>query len=92
MFIIPVNPLTTNVFHYIETSQMFNNENRLTGFYMMGEHCLLVNGLILMNLRPFKIGHASRVKEICCIKSEDKQNSEYSTNGITLFIVNYKKF
>ena len=32
----PVNPLTTNVPHHIETSQLISNANQLTGFYMMG--------------------------------------------------------
>ena len=31
-----VNPLTTNVSHYIETGQLICNTNRLTGFDMMG--------------------------------------------------------
>ena len=31
-----VNPLTTNVPHHIETSQLIFNPNQLTGFYMMG--------------------------------------------------------
>ena len=30
------NPLTTNVFHYIETSQLICIANQLTVFYMMG--------------------------------------------------------
>ena len=30
------NPLTTNVPHHIETSQLICNVNQLTGFYMMG--------------------------------------------------------
>ena len=30
------NPLTTNVPHHIETSQLIWNANQLTGFYMMG--------------------------------------------------------
>ena len=30
------NPLTTNVPHHIETSQLICNANQLTGFYMMG--------------------------------------------------------
>ena len=31
-----LNPLTTNVPHYIETSQLICIANQLTGFYMMG--------------------------------------------------------
>ena len=31
-----VNPLTTNVPHHIETSQLICIANQLTGFYMMG--------------------------------------------------------
>ena len=31
-----VNPLTTNVPHHIETSQLICTANHLTGFYMMG--------------------------------------------------------
>ena len=30
------NPLTTNVPHHRETSQLISNANLLTGFYMMG--------------------------------------------------------
>ena len=30
-----VNPLTANVPHHIETSQLICNANQLTGFYMM---------------------------------------------------------
>ena len=30
------NPLTANVPHHIETSQLTCNANQLTGFYMMG--------------------------------------------------------
>ena len=30
------NPLTTNIPHYIEASQLICNANQLTGFYMMG--------------------------------------------------------
>ena len=30
-----VNPLTTNIPHYIETSQLICKTNQLTGFYMM---------------------------------------------------------
>ena len=30
------NPLTTNVPHYIETSQLVSIANQLTGFYMIG--------------------------------------------------------
>ena len=33
---ILINPLTTNVPHHIETSQLICIENQLTGFYMMG--------------------------------------------------------
>ena len=35
-FSTPVNPLTTNVTHHIETSQLICILNQLTGFYMMG--------------------------------------------------------
>ena len=31
-----LNPLTTNVPHHIETSQLICSANHLTGFYMMG--------------------------------------------------------
>ena len=31
------NPLTTNVPHHIETSQLICSANQLTGFYMMGD-------------------------------------------------------
>ena len=31
-----LNPLTTNLPHHIETSQLICNANQLTGFYMMG--------------------------------------------------------
>ena len=31
-----VNPLTTNVSHYIETGQLICFANQLTGFHMMG--------------------------------------------------------
>ena len=31
-----INPLTTNVFHHIETSQLICIANQLTGFYMIG--------------------------------------------------------
>ena len=31
-----LNPLTTNVPHHIETSQLICNANQLIGFYMMG--------------------------------------------------------
>ena len=30
------NPLTTNVPHHVETSQLICNINQLTGFYIMG--------------------------------------------------------
>ena len=30
------NPLTTNVPHHIETSQLICNPDQLTGFYVMG--------------------------------------------------------
>ena len=30
-----INPLTTNVPHHIETSQLICSANQLTGFYMM---------------------------------------------------------
>ena len=33
---VKVNPLTTNVPHHIETSQLILIANQLTGFYMMG--------------------------------------------------------
>ena len=32
----PFNLLTTNVPHYVETSQLICNANQLTGFYLMG--------------------------------------------------------
>ena len=38
-----VNPLTTNVPHHIETSQLICTADQLTGFYMMGT--FIVNGL-----------------------------------------------
>ena len=42
-FIFPIlNPLTTNVPHHIETSQLICYANQLTGFYMLGNagrHC-----------------------------------------------------
>ena len=38
------NPLTTNVPHHIETSQLICSANQLTGFYMM--RTLVVNGLM----------------------------------------------
>ena len=31
-----INPLTTNVSHHIETSQLICIANQLTGFYMIG--------------------------------------------------------
>ena len=31
-----INPLTTNVFHHVETSQLICIPTQLTGFYMMG--------------------------------------------------------
>ena len=31
-----INPLTTNVNHHIETSQLLCIANQLTGFYMIG--------------------------------------------------------
>ena len=34
-FVRQINRLTTNVLHYIETSQLTCNANQLTGFYMM---------------------------------------------------------
>ena len=40
-----INPLTTNVPHHTETSQLIFSANQLTGFYMMGK-TLVVNGLI----------------------------------------------
>ena len=33
--LISFKPLTTNVPHHIETSQLICTENQLTGFYMM---------------------------------------------------------
>ena len=36
-FVCLVNPLTINVPHHIETSQLICSENQLTGFYMMGD-------------------------------------------------------
>ena len=38
-----VNPLTTNIPHYIETSQLICKTNQLTGFYM--EVARALNGL-----------------------------------------------
>ena len=32
----PTNPLTTNVPHHVETSQLICNANELTGYYMLG--------------------------------------------------------
>ena len=37
VFVKVVYPLTTNVLHYIETSQMICNAYQLTGLYMMGD-------------------------------------------------------
>ena len=34
--LVTFDPLTTNVPHHIETSQLISNANLLTGFYMMG--------------------------------------------------------
>ena len=31
-----LNPLTTNIPHHVETSQLICNPNQLTGFYMIG--------------------------------------------------------
>ena len=31
-----INPLTTSVFHYVETSQLICSANQLTGFQMLG--------------------------------------------------------
>ena len=31
-----INPLTTNIPHHIETSQLICNANQLTGSYMIG--------------------------------------------------------
>ena len=36
------NPLTTNVSHNTETSQLICNADQLTGFYLMGEHWSLM--------------------------------------------------
>ena len=33
---LPLNPLTTNASHHIETSQLICIANQLTGFYIMG--------------------------------------------------------
>ena len=33
--LLKINPLTTNVPHHIETSQLICSANQLTGFYMM---------------------------------------------------------
>ena len=42
--ILGFKPLTTNIPHHIETSQLICNVNRLTGFYMMrNTGCLCVN-------------------------------------------------
>ena len=40
---LPLNPLTANVPHHVETSQLIYIANQLTGFYMMGT--LAVKGL-----------------------------------------------
>ena len=39
----PYNPLTNNVPHHIETSQLICRANQLADFYLMGE--LVVKGL-----------------------------------------------
>ena len=42
--ILGFKPLTTNIPHHIETSQLICNADQLTGFYMMGNTgCLWVN-------------------------------------------------
>ena len=33
---VVINPLTTNVPHHIETSQLICRANQLAGFYMLG--------------------------------------------------------
>ena len=33
---VDINPLTTNVPHYIETSKFIWRANQLTGFYLIG--------------------------------------------------------
>ena len=35
-YLVSINPLTTNVPHQIETSQLICIANQLTGFYLMG--------------------------------------------------------
>ena len=36
-WIFVINPLTTNVPHHLEISQLIRNANHLTGFYMNGD-------------------------------------------------------
>ena len=45
------NPLTTNVPHPIETSQLICSANQWTGFYMMGNFCRLAFDPIKLILR-----------------------------------------
>ena len=47
-----INPLTTNVPHHIETSQLICIANQLTGFYMKGT--LVVNGLRIASVNVTK--------------------------------------
>ena len=42
-FLDALNPLTVNVPQHKETSQLICNANRLTGFYMIGEHWSLMS-------------------------------------------------
>ena len=56
----PFNPLTTNVPHHIETSQLICNANQLTGFYMIWK--LVVNGL---NEYKFRHGFRDTVDPTC---------------------------
>ena len=45
-----LNPLTTNVPHHIETSQLISIANQLTGFYMIENiGRLWVNGKLFMH-------------------------------------------
>ena len=50
-----VNPLTTNVSHHVETSQLIRSANQLTGFYMMGNtglNELMKNFMFYKTLKP----------------------------------------
>ena len=69
VIILLINPLTTNVSHHMETSQLICIANQLTGFYMMGT--LVVNGLMwyfeLIQIKMFALfsyySHDSAVHE-----------------------------